>query len=156
MDYQCSYVGCPSHSDEHRKFLLKQSSDAPTPEKQAEQIMAIYPIIPGQKPSDRNIIPPSPSAGKSHTAGHPASEDKKGGDLIDFGPSDPPAAAPPQPSSGSKEIASMLKSTGREPEGPLIDFTGDMKKDLPAASGAPGLKRGDTTESNDNFFDAQG
>lgn len=123
--------------------------------------MAIYPIIPGQKPSDRNIIPPSSSAGNPQSAGHPASEDKKDDDdLIDFGQNDEqPAAAAPAPAaapssrSGSKDISSMLKSTSREPEGPLIDFTGDMKKDLPAA---PGMKRGDTAESNDDFFDAQG
>ncbi|KAI0175978.1 hypothetical protein GGR52DRAFT_538913 [Hypoxylon sp. FL1284] len=143
---------------EHLEWIVNAHIDGTTPEKQAEQIMAIYPIIPGQKPSDWNIIPPSSSAGNPHTAGHPASEDKNE-DLIDIGQSEQPAVAPAAPAAapspqrtGSKDIAGMLQSTGCEPEGPLIDFGNDMKKNLPP----PGLKRGDTAESNDNFFDAQG
>ncbi|KAI1402374.1 Oxysterol-binding protein [Hypoxylon fuscum] len=161
---------------EHLEWIINAHIDATTtPEKQAEQIMSIYPIIPGQKPADWQMIPPSSSAGSPHTAAHPASEDKsENADLIDFGQNDTPAsptttakdAAPPPAKRDSKDIAAMLKATGREPEGggSLIDFAGDLKKDLPAAAAASqgkekGLKRDDTKESsgsNDDFFDALG
>lgn len=79
-------------------------------------------------------------------------------DLIDFGQNDAPAALAAAPAKkDSKDISGMLQATGREQEGPLIDFTGDMKKDLPPIKENPaGLKKGDTAESNDDFFDAEG
>ncbi|KAI0102341.1 Oxysterol-binding protein [Hypoxylon sp. NC0597] len=137
---------------EHLEWIINAHIDSSaTPEKQAEQILAIYPILPGQKPNEFNIPPPH-----THTAGNSAPENK-GGDLIDFGQNDAPAQSSKKENDGN-EISAMLKSTSREPEGPLIDFTGDMKKDLPAQSQnqAPGLKKQDTAESNDNFFDAEG
>lgn len=45
-----------------------------------------------------------------------------------------PAPAPAKPSNSTKapsEIESLLSSTGKPAEGPLIDFTNDLKKDLP-------------------------
>ena len=56
-------------------------------------------------------------------------------DLIDFGQDDAPT---PKPEQAEKtvpktpdEIEKMLTSTGKPAEGPLIDFTQEMKKDLP-------------------------
>ncbi|KAI1376285.1 hypothetical protein F4677DRAFT_445543 [Hypoxylon crocopeplum] len=136
------------------EWIINAHIDGATPEKQAEQIMAIYPIIPGQKPGDWNIPPPNAASGHPHTAAKPAVEDN-GADLIDFGQNETPAPAPApiRPSKrDSKDISGMLRSTGRDAEGPLIDFTGDMKKDLPPAQ----LKKSDTAESHDDFFDAEG
>jgi oxysterol-binding protein-related protein 8 len=128
-------------------------SDGDTPEKQAEQIKAIYPVVKGQKASDKNAI--SLHSSVSKPSAQPAA--KTEGDLIDFGSDDKPAEKPAARSTEGKpagEIQNMLASTGKPaPEGPLIDFAQDLKKDLPASKG--GLKRSDTAESNDEFFDTQ-
>ncbi|GKT55046.1 oxysterol-binding protein [Colletotrichum tofieldiae] len=137
-----------------------------TPEKQTEQILAIYPILPGQKPPATNATPPHrPSAPETPAEKPPAVQQQDGGnDLIDFGdapattptaatfsapavqpPADAPAAAQDS-RSGSNDIQSMLNKTGSQPaEGPLMDFT-DMKKNVPS------LKRANTSE--DSFHDA--
>lgn len=133
--------------------------------------MAIYPIIPGQKPSERNVIPPHAPTEHPTSASKPATE-KASNDLIDFGPSEgsAPAAAPVpaenpavaaaaqnHSSNSSTEIRQLLANTGQKaPDGPLIDFTTDMKHDLPKTQPAQApLKRSETEESNDQFFDAE-
>jgi hypothetical protein len=139
------------------------SRDGSTPEKQAAQIMAIYPIVKGQKFSKENMIPPRASpSGQSTQSKEPASD---GGDLIDFGddgsPYDTPQSSeqslgekpPLEPSHKStSEIQKMLASTGTgNKEGPLIDFHNDMEKSLPSS-----VKRADSeNESQDEFVDAQ-
>jgi hypothetical protein len=137
------------------------SSDADTPQKQAEQIMAIFPILPGQVSRERSIPPRHVSTAQSDTAQKPLS-DNKGGDLIDFGQND--ASAPAQAERPSKiekhpssDIPNLLESTGQKVDGPLLDFTRDLKKDLPSEKAAvpSSVKRADTEESNDNFFDAE-
>ncbi|KAI0383762.1 hypothetical protein F5Y04DRAFT_249641 [Hypomontagnella monticulosa] len=142
---------------EHLEWIINAHVDASTPEKQAEQIMAIYPIIPGQDSKDWNLIPPSSPGGHTTTAEKPAAEGAMA-DLIDFGQNDASAASAAAPAKkDSKDISAMLQATGHEQEGSLIDFTSDMKKDLPPIKENPaGLKRGDTAESNDDFFDAEG
>ncbi|KAI1499193.1 Oxysterol-binding protein [Biscogniauxia marginata] len=110
-------------------------SDGSTPEKQEQQIMAIYPIVKGQKMSEWDIVPPSSSAGNPRTAGKPASNDNEG-DLIDFGQINEPVPASPSNGDHSNNVSKMLESTGRKLDGPLIDFTGDLKKDLPLPAGA--------------------
>lgn len=138
---------------EHLEWIINAHIDGTTPEEQAEQIMAIYPIIPGQKHSEWDL--PSPTA-HSHSQPDATKEASQNAtaDLIDFGQSDGPAPAVRQ---DSKDIAAMLQSTGQKPDGPLIDFAGDLKKNLPATPKTPGPNRvrGDTGESNDAFFDAQ-
>jgi hypothetical protein len=133
--------------------------------------MAIYPVIPGQKLPERNAIPPRTSTERSRPstaktpAPKPASEPANN-DLIDFGDSDTPAAPVPaenpaiaaaaekESSKGSAEIRQMLNETGQKaPEGPLIDFTTDMKANLPKTH--PELKRSSTQDSNDEFFDVE-
>lgn len=131
--------------------------------------MAIYPIIKGQKPSEQNFIPPRASASKPSTAEAPAAEapapDNGGGDLIDFGQDDAPAPVPAEnpavaaqaakkDNMHSSEIRHMLEDTGKPaPDGPLIDFAKDLKKDLPPAKAD--LKRSETGDSNDVFFDVE-
>ncbi|KAJ2970468.1 hypothetical protein NUW58_g9687 [Xylaria curta] len=86
-----------------------------------------------------------------------------GGDLIDFGQNDDPLPAKTEPSTKaqnhrpSADITNLLESTGQKANGPLLDFTEDLKKDLPdKAKEPPGMKRADTEDSNDAFFDAEG
>ncbi|KAK1514338.1 oxysterol-binding protein [Colletotrichum costaricense] len=162
--------GGPEEGEEELEWIINAHIDHTNPEKQTEQILAIYPILPGQKPSTTNAIPPhKPSATAEAPAPAPApapvaQQHVGGNDLIDFGdapattPSAPiataPAVQPPsgippaaqEARSGSKDIEGMLNSTGTQAkEGPLMDFT-DMKKSVPP------LKRAD--ESNDSFHDA--
>ncbi|KAK4116873.1 Oxysterol-binding protein [Canariomyces notabilis] len=155
--------GGPEEGEEDLEWIINAQIDGSTPEKQAAQIMAIYPIVKGQKFSQENMIPPrvSPS-GQSTQSKEPASD---GGDLIDFGddrsPYDTPQSSeqslgekpPLAPSHKStSEIQKMLASTGTgNKEGPLIDFHNDMEKSLPSS-----VKRADSeNESQDEFVDAQ-
>jgi hypothetical protein len=94
--------------------------------------MTIYPVVKGQEFDYKNTIPPRASVSELYPqpAGHSGE-----GDLIDVGGD---GSAAQQPGSSAKE-------------GPLIDFHQDMKKDLPTS-----IKRTDSTESDDEFVDAQG
>jgi hypothetical protein len=116
--------------------------------------MAIYPVIPGQKPNQRHVIPPhSPTSEANKQLGNIADETEvrenrqpaqpAQDNLIDFSeppaqqPISPPAAPVPAPvhvlePSPNHEISNLLNSTGKPAEGPLIDFTEDLKKDLPS------------------------
>jgi len=151
-------------------------SDGTTPQKQAEQILAVTPILRGQKSNEKNPIPPPHTRSESYTSNHaaPASENQQpqpsqGNDLIDFGQSDgTPStnAATPIPAyqaptdlqaaqtvnggQQQKDLENALRSTSKERTngGALIDFSDDLKRDLPTvdANGkkhAP-LKREDT------------
>ena len=121
---------------------MPPSDHSASPEKQAEQIMSIYPIVDGQKPGGENSIPARHSTSKSGSdpvKTEPNSEST--GDLIDFGGNDTPASeqAPlkPHDSKSGKEpddIEALLSSTGKPAaHGPLLDFSQDMKKDLPTS-----------------------
>lgn len=124
--------------------------------------MAIYPIVKGQKPDQRHIIPPhSPTAVVDKQLGHfddlatvekPKGEEpeykkpeqsrlqneKPQENLIDFDERPAPQPAQPaqheisKPTPSEAEIQSMLKSTGKPADGPLIDFSTDLKKELSA------------------------
>lgn len=130
--------------------LTLSSSDPSDVKKQTEQILAIYPILSGQKATAANPIPPRQT--ESAEAAAPAPKESLQNDLIDFGQSDAPSE-PPKPVApeleSTGEISSLLKSTGKSTEGPLIDFHHDLKKSVPAMS------RSDTTSSNDVFVDAK-
>jgi hypothetical protein len=118
------------------KQLTPHSDPTAPPEKQTEQILAIYPIVAGQTLNKGPAIPPPASSSKV-TQGpaqpaEPVAEKPKGEDsLIDFGNDEAPAPAAKSPD----EIERMLAATGKPAEGPLIDFAQDMKKDLPADGG---------------------
>ncbi|KAI0137101.1 hypothetical protein BJ170DRAFT_43952 [Xylariales sp. AK1849] len=153
--------------EQELEWIINAHIDGNTPQKLAEQVLAIYPVVPGQKPSQHNFIPPHQSAGSPNTAGKPAARDVPA-DLIDFGHPEPPAHVPAEhptaaevaekrPGQDSTEIQHMLNSTGQKaPEGPLIDFAADMKKGSPTSGHRPAdLKRSETEGSNDVFFDVQ-
>jgi hypothetical protein len=165
--------GGEEEGEEELEWIINANIDADTPAKQAEQVMAIYPIVDGQKPSQQNIIPPHASAGNPSTASQPAAQP----------PSVVPASAVPTGTAGpngtaaaavsvqeptvaakaensdikqSGTIQHMLEGTGQpKPEGPLMDFTADMKKDLPKGGKPTDLKRSETEESHDEFFDVE-
>jgi oxysterol-binding protein-related protein 8 len=105
--------------------------------------MAVYPIIDGQKASEHNFIPRRASEVSPPVASKPAAEETQGANLIDFGdsPTDTqqtvslPSAGEKRDSNHSTDISAMLHSTGKEAgDGPLIDFTGDVRKSLPKAN----------------------
>jgi hypothetical protein len=100
--------------------------------------MGIFPIIKGQKPNEKNDIPQyaaKPTAPAAPAEAEPPKEPeqpKQADDLIDFGQSEEPAPQPqPQPPKQPNDIETLLTTTGKPAEGPLIDFAQDMKKGLP-------------------------
>lgn len=139
--------------------------------------MAIYPIIDGQKPSQWNVIPPHASAGNPPTASQPASEDAtsaaatkppsamptgtvgQNGTAAKAAPAEEPAVAGNVKNNDGEKpstIQHMLEGTGQQkPEGPLMDFTTEMKKELPKDGKPTELKRSETEESHDEFFDVE-
>ncbi|RBQ65311.1 hypothetical protein FVER14953_05125 [Fusarium verticillioides] len=126
--------------EEDLEWVINANIDhAATPEKQAEQIMAIYPIVKGQKSNQRNVIPPhSPSAKPAQTASAQPVENHIDDNLINFDEIPPPAKPDQTPAAEQgtqqSEIQGLLSSTGKKADGPLIDFTNDLKKDLPSAT----------------------
>lgn len=104
--------------------------------------MSIFPIVNGQKPDVRNVIPPhTPLATvDSEPVMQPVQHggQQQQDDLIDFGQDDAPA--PPvqphdaKPTQSQGEIAQLLSSTGKPANGPLLDFQDDLRKDLPPAA----------------------
>lgn len=116
-----------------RAHNLRSDTTLPA-DKQAEQIMAIYPIIEGQKATAEHSEPTFAPAAK------PSSNDsitKAEGDdsLIDFGDNANDATAKPEadnlPAKTPDEIEKLLTTTGKPAEGPLIDFAQDVRSSLP-------------------------
>ncbi|KAK0389590.1 hypothetical protein NLU13_3165 [Sarocladium strictum] len=124
------------------------------PEKQAEQVLAIYPIIDGQKAEKEPTPPRSTATGSeedlatgsdapSHEQANKSQVNSAPNDLVDFGQNDAPAettATEPKHAPADKghdEISKMLNSTGKPAEGPLLDFTQDLKNDLPSGKAQP-------------------
>ncbi|KAL2174668.1 uncharacterized protein P884DRAFT_279907 [Thermothelomyces heterothallicus CBS 202.75] len=133
--------GGPDEGQEDLEWIINATINGSTAEEQAAQIMAIYPIVKGQKPNQKNAIPPRASLGES-SAGRAAPQSGEG-DLIDFGDDGSTSQRP------SQEQRRALAS--RNQDGPLLDFHKDMEKDLPGS-----IRRTDSTESDDDFVDAQG
>ncbi|KAK0618466.1 hypothetical protein B0T17DRAFT_538004 [Bombardia bombarda] len=152
--------GGPEEGEEDLEWIINAKIDGTTPERQTAQILAIYPIIAGQKIERRISIPrrgnsltrPSSQATPAIPTPTPSNN---GDDLIDFGQADAqPKVVQKQEEEVSKpavseeerpaldaahkstaEIQTMLAATGaRASEGPLIDFQQDLKKDLPPAT----------------------
>ncbi|OIW34546.1 hypothetical protein CONLIGDRAFT_9937 [Coniochaeta ligniaria NRRL 30616] len=163
--------GGPDEGEEDLEWIINAQIDGPTPEKQTEQILAIYPILKAeqhpieQHPAEQRPTEQRPTEQRP-TEQRPAEPPAAGAgdDLIDFGQNDAQPPAPKQPElkpeerpaidanhKSTAEIQALLSQTGSPaPGGPLIDFHQDLKTTLPA-----GLKRADTTESSDEFVDAQ-
>ncbi|TRX97976.1 hypothetical protein FHL15_001186 [Xylaria flabelliformis] len=163
---------------EKLEWIINATIDADTPQKQAEQMMAIYPILEGQAANER-VIPPHHATPKkiqkpdsatastsTTTASTTAASTNDGGDLIDFGQNDEPEREPANTKPPAKvenqrssaDITQLLESTGQKANGPLLNFTEDLKKGLPSdkAQVHQRMKRAGTADSNDAFFDAEG
>ncbi|KAI6281198.1 Oxysterol-binding protein OBPa [Pyricularia oryzae] len=154
--------GGSEEGEEDLEWIINATIDGETPEAKANQILAIYPILKGQKSSERNPIPPRGSSFRQPRTQESAPQS---GDLIDFdgGNESIPGHAPLQPDSkattekpatstnGSDDIEQLLNATGQPPskDDPLVDFGKDLKKSLPT------MKRADTEESADEFHDAR-
>ncbi|KAF4637045.1 hypothetical protein G7Y89_g1046 [Cudoniella acicularis] len=171
--------GGPDEGDEDLDWILNANIDGSTPQKQTEQILAITPIIKGQKHTERNRIPPphhrsgsyaSTTSPTSPTApqapSHPPTVVEN--DLIDFSQNDGASAQPVIPadlhaaqtvnnSQQQKDMERTLQTTSIANEGSLIDFHDDLKASLPQVNHTVPLKRLDTdTQTLDEFVDAQG
>ncbi|EFX03307.1 oxysterol-binding protein [Grosmannia clavigera kw1407] len=111
-------------------WIVKGQIDGKTADEQTAQILAIYPILPGQKTKRGSVqaIPPRTLDTAPSGAAHAPVE----GSLIDVGSSDNTPAAN-EKSDNSAENA--LEATGQQPAplGALLDFQQDLGKDLPDA-----------------------
>ncbi|KAK8137950.1 hypothetical protein PG984_001330 [Apiospora sp. TS-2023a] len=130
--------GGEEEGEEELEWIINAKVDGTTPDKQAEQVMAIYPVVAGQKPSQLNMIPPRASSDQlSRTVS------TQNNDLIDVGQSHESPASPvltkepvaetiveKHDSKHSTEIQELLEGTGQKADGPLIDFAGDLKKEF--------------------------
>lgn len=155
-------LGGSEEGEEDLEWIINAQIDGDTPEKQAAQIMAIYPIVNGQKFDCKNVIPPRASLSEipRPTGRHVESDlidvgskeespEKKEKEALDTG-----VKPPLDPSHKSTaEIQQLLASTGSPPaDGPLIDFHNGMKKALSATD----PKHGEVEDSSDEFHDARG
>ncbi|RAL62390.1 hypothetical protein DID88_004956 [Monilinia fructigena] len=159
--------GGSEEGEEDLDWILNANIDGDSPQKQTEQILAVYPILPGQ---------PSTSISASGNSGSITPQEKDKENLIDFSndspvpaqyqiPADLHAAQTQNNGQQQKDLERTLQSTSTvqgQTQGSLIDFHDDLKKDLPAATDTQGtatstLYRQDTdTHSLDEFVDAEG
>lgn len=173
--------GGPEEGEEDLDWILNANVDGDTPEKQIEQILAVAPILRGQKFTEKHAIPPHhsrqsleepPYQSSQQESQPPRHED----DLIDFGQNDiphptiPPGSQqdnkvpemPRQPSDlqaaqtqnggqGQKDLEQMLNSTS------TAQVTQgpllDFQDDMHNSLPRPTLKSQDT--SDDEFVDAE-
>lgn len=101
MDHQCRSVS--SYCSDLGSLANKQCRDSKDPQKALKQILAIAPILPGQKESTEFEIPPQT---KQESTPPKASED-----LIDFGEASAPAPA----------AQTTPKATAAAPSSSLLD-----------------------------------
>jgi oxysterol-binding protein-related protein 8 len=113
-------------------------NDAPA-EKQIEQILAIAPILPGQKPGEAFVADKQlgPQQGKQQ---QPPQNNDGGGDLIDFGQNDAPPAKP---------AGNPAQSSQPAPQG--------LQEPLMPTKSQPGepIRRMDSLGGEDEFVDAE-
>lgn len=129
------------------------------PQQLTEQVLSIYPILEGQKANSGDNSVPSTAVENQSTeikaAPAPGPATSTRDNLIDFG-GDGTAAEAPQPErpapvanpavESTGEISGLLKATGKPAEGPLLDFTHDMKKTVPETEAS------DTTKPSEDLI----
>ncbi|KAM0173942.1 hypothetical protein ACHAPF_006435 [Botrytis cinerea] len=153
--------GGSEEGEEDLDWILNASIDGASPQEQTEQILAVYPILPGQKFTEKNRIPPqshqhteqaNPLPPTIPVAAAPApipSQEKDKENLTDLGrespapvqsqyvPADLLAAQTQNNGQQQKDLERVLQSTSTvqgQNQGSLIDFHDDLRKDLPAAT----------------------
>lgn len=123
-------------------------SDGQDPKTLTEQVLSIYPILSGHQASGGNINSPKTTESQAAeskaaptpapTSAAPATSTRD--DLIDFGNNDAPAepSQPHRPAAvvnpaveSTGEISGLLKATGKPADGPLLNFTQDLKTSIP-------------------------
>ncbi|KAI9650493.1 Oxysterol-binding protein OBPa [Ciborinia camelliae] len=156
--------GGSEEGEEDLDWILNASIDGESPQKQTEQILAVYPILPGQKSMEKNRIPPqhhqhteqanpvpAPVSAAAAPVPLPPLEKEKE-NLIDFRsdssapapahiPADLHAAQTQNNGQQQKDLERTLQSTSTaqgQNQSSLIDFQDDLRKDLPAATDTQG------------------
>ena len=146
----------PPGDEEQLDWIINADVDSKAPpEKQVEQILAIAPILPGQKPSedfqqDKSLpsqqdkpLPTEPQQEQQAQKQQPPPYNRDGGtDLIDFGQNDdkPPSkqelASHPQPSKAPPGLQQPLVPSQKEAGDPIrrVDSIGDEETFLDAES----------------------
>ncbi|KAH8602681.1 hypothetical protein B0O99DRAFT_697133 [Bisporella sp. PMI_857] len=176
--------GGSEEGEEDLDWILNANIDGTTPEEITKQILAVTPILPGQKVNKTNEIPPpythiepAPAAALPSASSTNPPPQTPEDDLIDFGQNDatPTASHPPPPShfpsdlklaqtenngQQQKDLEKNLRETSISPppRNPgLADFHEDLRKDMPPIGQPVPLIREDTdTNSLDEFLDAEG
>ena len=88
-------------------------NEAPQPAQSAQPAQPVQPVQPVQPPQSAQPVPSTQPVQSAQPAA---------------APSPPTSSEPPKT---HNVITHMLNATGRPAEGPLIDFTKDLKQDLP-------------------------
>ncbi|KAJ8070458.1 hypothetical protein OCU04_000832 [Sclerotinia nivalis] len=157
--------GGSEEGEEDLDWILNATIDGASPQEQAEQILAVYPILPGQQSTEKNRIPPqhhqhteqaNPIPAPVPVATTPVSllpQEKDKENLIDLGndspatahyqhvPADLHAAQTQNNGQQQKDLERTLQSTSTvqgQNQSPLIDFHDDLRKDLPTATDTQG------------------
>ncbi|EHL02012.1 putative Oxysterol-binding protein-like protein OBPa [Glarea lozoyensis 74030] len=91
--------GGSEEGEEDLDWILNANIDGDTPEKQVEQILAITPILPGQKPNQKNQIPPSHQQAAEKSAAEKSTTENSTATAATATPSPPPSTQnlPPAP-----------------------------------------------------------
>lgn len=134
--------GGPEEGEEDLEWIINAQIDGETADKQTEQILSIYPIVPGQKMKHHvQAIPPRKSSdlgpgspGRTATTTTTPATVEETGDLIDFGQND---VSPP---------AKVMHWKGAST--PLVDYRGDLDKGLST------VRREERVESQDSLAGA--
>lgn len=138
--------GGSEEGEEDLDYILNSRIDGKTPEEMTKQILAVAPILPGQKSQAAFEIPQEPPHRKSTPLAPPQHATAPNDNLIDF--DDPPEAKNDAP---VNQISHKMAGIGLQE--PLLPTSKSSASD---AQGNP-IKRTDSTTSEvDAFFDARG
>ncbi|RCI11868.1 hypothetical protein L249_4214 [Ophiocordyceps polyrhachis-furcata BCC 54312] len=117
--------GGTEQGEEDLEWIIHSTIDpTASPDVQTEQILSIYPIVEGQQMNPDNAIPSRKAA--ADEAAPRNGETQECLIDVDVTPSSPQSARP------ADQIQRALSSTGKRAEGPLLDFSQDMKAGLPS------------------------
>jgi len=165
--------GGSEEGEEDLDWILNANIDGKTAKEQVEQILAVTPILPGQKSNQENAIPPQHSSATPQTSKAPsaaAGPSATERDTVDNGQKDTQQSQPSQQSQSSqlprlpsdlrtaqvqnngkqqKDLESTLRSTStsEHSQGPLLDLHNDLRRDLPSAGSSVEAQRKTGDES---------
>jgi hypothetical protein len=148
----------PEGDEENLDWVIDAEVDHTAPaEKQIEQILAIAPIVPGQKPKEQfyrdEQLPSQPGKSLPKSSPHSTAA-ATGGDLIDFGQndlaqhSDTHTASPASASRNGTSLQQPLVPTQSSP-------ARGAEPGKPAYNGGDPIRRMDSSGAEDVFHDAE-